>query len=141
MHDYTNEKRAPVLICFVRHGGKYLLLKRSDRVLAYKNKWSIVAGFLDERDSMIDHIARELSEELGCGLSAIERIEKVDVYDFRDEMLDRTWVRHVFVADVRSPRVKLDWEHTECKWVTPDEIEKFDTTPGLKADLQKVVHI
>jgi len=46
--DYTNSKIAPVLICFIKHKDKFLLLKRSDKVLAYKNLWSVLAGFIDD---------------------------------------------------------------------------------------------
>ena len=27
--------------------------------------------------------------------------------------------------------VRVDWEHEEYQWVTPSEVKKFDTVPGL----------
>ena len=63
--DYTNAKTAPVLVCFIKYGDKFLLLKQSDKVLAYKNLWSCLAGFLDDAQPTGDKIAEEIKEELG----------------------------------------------------------------------------
>lgn len=46
--DYSHASKAPVVIIFVKHKGKILLLKRSSKVRAYKGKWQVVAGYLDE---------------------------------------------------------------------------------------------
>ena len=92
--DYTNAKRAPVLVCFVKSGDMYLLLKRSDKVLAYKNLWSSVAGFLDDSKTLEEKIAEELKEELGITPEKIISIKKGPVYVFTDDTLGREWERH-----------------------------------------------
>lgn len=136
--DYTNKKVAPVLICFVRYNNKFLLLKRSDKVLAYKNLWSSLAGFIDDEQSVEDKIVEEITEELGLNKTDIAKIIKGEVYTFKDKKIDRDWVRHLFVVDILNPNIKLDWEHTDYKWVDTNEVNKYKTTPGFAEDLSKV---
>jgi len=46
--NYSCSDEAPVITIFVRYKDKILLLKRSDKVAAYKGKWNTIAGYLDE---------------------------------------------------------------------------------------------
>jgi len=136
--DYTNAKVAPVLICFVRYQDKFLLLKRSGAVLAYKNLWSTVAGFIDDKQSLEDKVVEEITEELGLEKDDIKEIKQGEVYTFRDEEIGRDWIRHLFLVEILNPNIKLDQEHTEYKWVSSEEIHDYETTPGLAEDLEKV---
>lgn len=136
--DFTNSKTAPVLICFVKYKDKFLLLKRSDKVLAYKNLWSNLAGFLDDEKPIEDKITEEITEELGLQKQDIKQIAKGEVYTFNDVKLGRNWIRHLFVVEVSNPRIKLDFEHTDYKWISPEDAMSFETTPGFEQDLLKV---
>ncbi len=136
--DYTHSKTAPVLVCFIRHRDKFLLLKRSDKVLGYKNLWSSLAAFIDDEKTIENKIAEEIQEELGLEKEDIKRIVKGDVYTFKDEDLGRDWIRHLCLVEISNPDIKLDWEHTDYKWITPGEAADFQTTPGFAADLEKV---
>ncbi len=139
--DYTHTKRAPVVICFVKHKDKFLLLKRSDKVLAYKNLWSSLAGFLDDSKTVKEKALEEITEELGLKESDIIRIVEGPVYTFTDKGLEREWERHLVLAEISNPNITLDWEHTEFKWINPKDISQYETTPGLAADLEKVKNL
>lgn len=139
--DFTNAKRAPVMVCFVRWGERYLLLKRSDKVLAYGNMWSGVAGFIDTDEPIEEQVARELLEEIGCPSSSILSANEILVYEFFDKELNRTWERHVFLVEVTSPKVRINWEHSEYRWLNADQCAALKTTPGLIADLKTVSDI
>ena len=139
--DYTNSKKAPVVACFVKHGDKFLLLKRSDKVLAYKNLWSSLAGFLDDSKSVREKAIEEITEEIGLKESDIVRLVEGPVYVFKDEAIGREWERHLVLVEVSNSNITLNWEHTEYKWVTPEEISQYETTPGLAADLEKVKNL
>ena len=60
------------------------------------------------------------------------------MYSFRDEKLGREWIRNLYLVELSTPEIKLDWEHTDYRWISPDEIDNFETTPGLTKDLKKV---
>jgi 8-oxo-dGTP diphosphatase len=56
-----------------------------------------------------------------------------------DKDLNRKWIVHPFLFHVKAPdKVKIDWEHTEAKWIKPAELKKYETVPGLARALARV---
>jgi len=50
------------------------------------------------------------------------------------------WRIHPFLFKISSPKkIKLDWEHTEYRWINPDELCDYDTVPYLCETLQTVL--
>lgn len=137
--DYTHAKSAPVIVIFVRYRDKFLLVKRSEKTLTYQNLWSCLAGFVDEDRTLEEKVIFELEEELGLHRESIKEIKKGETYLFVDEELDREWTRHLYLAEITNPNVKLSWEHSELVWATPEEVASYETTPGLKEDLKKIL--
>jgi hypothetical protein len=37
-----------------------------------------------------------------------------------------------------KPEIKLDWEHTEYKWIKPGEFKEFETVPKLDKSLENI---
>ncbi len=136
--DYIHSKEAPVMVCFIKYNNKFLLLERSDKVLAYKNLWSALAGFLDDSKTVEEKAIEEITEELGLKGSDIVQIVEGPTYIFNDENLDREWERHLVLAEISNPNITLDWEHADFKWINPEEVTQYETTPGFAADLEKV---
>ncbi len=53
-----------------------------------------------------------------------------------------TWlVAPVLVKLKRKPDVKIDYEHTEFKWIKPNEIDNYDIVPGADKDLRLVLEL
>ncbi|MCX6738311.1 MAG: NUDIX domain-containing protein [Candidatus Parcubacteria bacterium] len=128
--DYTNSISAPVLIIFVRHQGEILLLKRSKKVNAYKGKWSVVAGYLDEIKPIREKVLEELKEETNIIEDNIIDIKFGQSYKIKDDSVHRLWLRFPVLVELKEkPKIKLDYEHTDFKWIKPEEISKFDTPP------------
>lgn len=135
--DYTASDKALVLTCFVMHGDKILLLKRSDRVGSYRGKWNSVAGFVDELVPIENKILEELREELGILPDNIGDIRIGKIYEFLDEDLNKTWIIIPCLARLkREPEIKLDWEHTDFKWIDPDRIGDYDIVANLEESLR-----
>ncbi len=56
--------------------------------------------------------------------------EPVDIVDLT---LHRKWVVHPFLFRIKDPvKIKIDWEHTETRWINPDSLGRYKTVPGLK---------
>lgn len=135
--DYSNSDIAPVVIIFLRYKDKILLLKRSDKVLAYQGKWSVVAGFLDEVKPIREKILEEVKEETGINKDDILSIHIGEPYEFLDAEIGKTWIRHPVLVELKKePSLKLDWEHKEYKWVSREQLKGFDTVPNTIKTLQ-----
>jgi len=37
----------------------------------------------------------------------------------------------------KKPDIKLNWEHTEYRWIKPEELKKFDIVPSLDNSLKR----
>jgi isopentenyldiphosphate isomerase len=138
--DYTNSDKAVVLTCFVKFKDKILLLKRSKEVGTYPETWHTVAGYLDELKPIRVKVLEELQEEIGISKNDIAKIKIDDYFEFFDEKAGKTWIVHPILAELKNePKIKLDWEHTEYKWIFPHEIKNFNTAPRLEESLKKVL--
>jgi 8-oxo-dGTP pyrophosphatase MutT (NUDIX family) len=103
--DYRGAAVAAVLACFVEWSGKILLLKRSDRVGTYSSLWSMVTGYLDEPKPIEDKVRAELLEELGIELDSNASIKCGEPYEFRDDLLKRTWILHPVLISLQEVTV------------------------------------
>ena len=136
--NYSNSDIALVLTVFIKYNNKILLLKRSNKVSTYQGKWNTVAGYLDEPKPIKQKIIEEIKEEIGIKKDNIKSYRYGESYEFKDPLLNRTWIINTAIVELKNkPIIKLDWEHTEYKWIKPEEIENFDTVPNLKKSLSK----
>jgi hypothetical protein len=43
------------------------------------------------------------------------------------------WIVHPFLFHIKEKNIiKLDWEHTEFRWIKPSEIKDYKTVPRFK---------
>ncbi len=128
--DYSHSVFAPVVIIFVKYQDKILLLKRSAKVSTYPQKWSVVAGYLDEPKPIRQKVLEELKEELGLGKDVISKIHLGQSHKVRDDSINRLWLRFPVLVELKKkPKIVFDWEHTQFKWIKPEELKDFDTPP------------
>ncbi|MCD6381910.1 MAG: NUDIX domain-containing protein [Candidatus Aenigmarchaeota archaeon] len=138
--NYRNSRIAPVVVIFVRYKDKILILKRSEKVRTYKGKWNVVAGYLDELKPIKEKVFEELREEVGISPKIINQVSIKRAYKFTDRKSGRTWIVVTVLVELkRKPKIKIDWEHTEYRWVKPEEALKFDTVPNFSISLKKAM--
>jgi 8-oxo-dGTP pyrophosphatase MutT (NUDIX family) len=131
-------KEIPVVTCFLEYEGKILLLHRSDKVGTYKGYWAGVSGYC-EKDDPLDQAYIEISEEVSLDSDEVRLIKKGEALPVRDSRGDRIWKVYPFLFSVLSPDcIVLDWEHTECTWITPEEMADYLTVPWLSKTLAMV---
>ena len=139
--NYSKSDTAPVITVFIKYKNKILLLKRSNNVSTYKGIWNTVAGYLDELKPLKEKTLEELNEELGIREDAILSLSLGKSYQFRDTNIDKTWIVYPALVELdKEPKIKLDREHTDYKWIKPDEIKNFDVVPHLLKSFRAVVN-
>lgn len=133
----TNETH--VVTCFLEHRGKILLLKRSSRVGSYQQKWAGISGYLEDGVGPREQALIEIGEETALQESQLVLIREGQPLPVLDAGLNRTWMVHPFRFQVKDPGgLHIDWEHSEYKWISPDEIPGYNTVPGLFQAWQRV---
>ena len=130
-----------VVTCFLVHrrpdGDRVLLLRRSGRVSTYQGRWAGVSGYLEAADPL-EQAYTELAEEAGLGRDQVRLLAACGVLDLYDPDLARRWRVHLFMFEVSDPGlVRTDWEHTEARWVQPEEVARYETVPGLAEGLRR----
>lgn len=124
--ELPNVREAHAVSCVIRHGDKVLLLKRSDQVGTFQGYWAAVSGFIEEGETPPQTAVKELGEETGLSLPIVRQGKVIRVRD-----RDMIWWIHPFLFEADAPEVQIDWEHTEYRWVRPEEMEGYRTVPGL----------
>jgi 8-oxo-dGTP pyrophosphatase MutT (NUDIX family) len=138
--DYSNSDRAPVLTCFVKFEDRILPLKRSDRVRTHQRKWNAVVGYIDESKPLRQKALEELGEEIGVSEKEILQFKMGSSYEFFDQDSKRSWLVHLMLAELKNtPDIKLDWEHTDFKWITLGDLKDYDMVPKLEESLKRVL--
>ena len=118
-----------------------LLLRRSQRVGAYRGKWAGISGFIEGPPDL--QVLIEIDEETGLhGKAELDFIAKGEPLFVEDEGLGVRWLVHPYLFHVHDrSKIRLDWEHEEAKWVPPEDIGSYDTVPMLREILASVYRL
>ena len=123
-----------IVVGVVKYKDKILILKRHSKRSCSPDKWQPVSGYFKEKESAEGAVLREVKEETGLD-GKIVKVGKV----FENEDKWGTWITKPFLVEVNSNKVKLDpKEHSEYKWIKPEEFSKLDCTNNIKKDLKAV---
>jgi mutator protein MutT len=121
-----------VVIC----DGKLLLEKRKND--PGKGKWSIPGGLVELGENVEQTVIREVKEETGL---EVEKPEHIDVVDniTRDENGEVKY--HFVIIDyfvkLKGGTMKATSDAEELRWVTFDEVEKYDLTKTFREFFQR----
>jgi 8-oxo-dGTP pyrophosphatase MutT (NUDIX family) len=135
-------QQANVVTCFLlrRSGGEdeILLLRRSQQVGTYRGRWAGVSGYIEGADPLTQAYA-EISEETALAREDVHLLRTGEPLAVVDAEADRRWIVHPFLFEVReSARIRADWEHTETRWIRPQDIFQYETVPQLAEALMRV---
>ena len=132
-----NQERQ-VVTCFLESRGEILLLRRSERVTSYQGRWAGVSGSVERTPDV--QVLVEIDEETGLhGRGDLEFIKKGEPLVVEDEELGIRWTVHPYLFYVHDRSlVRIDWEHSEARWIDPRDIDNYQTVPMLKETLARV---
>ncbi|MBI4257637.1 MAG: NUDIX domain-containing protein [Thaumarchaeota archaeon] len=123
------------------HDNRVLILKRSDKVATMKGHWGGVSGYLEGDEAPYSRALKELKEEVALEADDVQLIRGGNVIKSRDiSRDDLIWMVHTFLFNVKDPdKIRLDWEHDECRWIQPRQIGTYQTVPRLKEALMQLL--
>jgi putative (di)nucleoside polyphosphate hydrolase len=124
--------------------GKILIGEREDRAGA----WQFPQGGVDEGESLVQALARELQEEISVKPSAYRVVHEKGpyYYQFGSGKVVKGFhgkQQHYFLADFigSADDIDVETEHPEfraIRWVAPEEF-KIDWLPKMKRDVYRQV--
>ena len=116
---------------------EFLLLKRSPEQY-YPNLWQMVSGKIKEDETAYKTALREIREETRLTPEKFWVAPTVNSFYSPDK--DYICLLPVFVAKVNyNSEVKLSNEHTEYKWVTPEEAKQMLAWDGQRKSIEVIV--
>ena len=126
-----------VVTCFLKYEDKIFIGLRSSKVRTYPGKWASVSGSIEE--DPYQTALEEVGDEVHLTKNDVELVRVGDVLEVQDKNYDTLFRVHPYLFECKHPeKIKLDWEHTEYKWIRPEEISNFETVPKLKEAFEKV---
>jgi len=129
-----------IVTCFLKNGDKILILKRSDRVKSMKNLWAGISGIIENNESPLERTKIEIFEELGIEASQIKLLkESAMMRIISPQYENHEWEVYPFLFSVENPKIKLNWENSEYKWVKVEEISNYETVPSLDKVLSNLL--
>lgn len=117
------ELQVGVKILLKNKEGKYLVVCRNpEKYPETGAKWDIVGGRINPGASLMDNLAREVIEETGLEITGEPKlITAQDILKIQDKHIVR--LTYKGMAD---GEVKLSDEHSECRWLSLEEISKLE---------------
>jgi ADP-ribose pyrophosphatase YjhB (NUDIX family) len=116
-----------------------MVLHRSERVGTYRGKWAGVSGYIENGITPWQQAWTEVKEEAALDREDVELAQEGQPLEVIDAELGRKWIVHPFRFKVLRPeKIRIDWEHTEAKWIAPEDIALHETVPKLLEAWQRV---
>lgn len=115
---------------------EFLLLKRSPEQY-YPNLWQMVTGKIKENETAYQSALREIKEETGLTPEKFWVAPTVNSFYSPDK--DYICLLPVFAARVKDEcEIKLSKEHTEYKWVNPEEAKQLLAWDGQRKSVDVI---
>ncbi len=95
--------------------------------------WEFVGGKVEQGETKEQALIRECKEELAITISVGKEFMDVVVHEYPDITVHLT----LFNASIIDGKLKL-LEHSEIRWITPDEIPQYAFCPAHTKILKRI---
>ncbi len=122
-----------IVTSFIKDNDKFLLLKRSDKVKTMKGLWAGVSGIIEGDEEPLKRAKIEIFEELGITQDKIKFLKSsLEMKVHSPQYENHEWEIFPFLFEVKNPIIKLNWENSEYRWITVNEIKNYETVPSIE---------
>jgi len=127
---------------FMEKNGKLLILKRSSHHDYDPGKWETVSGRLEQHSKDVkNELKREIKEELGDDFNC-KIIAPFGTYHFyRDKGKAKEHVGIDYIARYISGKIKLSKEHTEYRWINPQDFVNYKSSSSLQDKVRLFIKV
>lgn len=125
-------KMVEVVAALIWDNGKFMICRRPQNK-ARALLWEFVGGKVEPGETKKQALIRECCEELAVNISVGGEFMNV-THEYPDITVHLT----LFCATIKEGVPKLI-EHSDLKWIVPEEIHNYEFCPADKEILQKII--
>ena len=138
MLQHASMERKQIVIAYIKHQEKFLLVKRSAWVNSFKHQWSAITGRIEMHEDALHSALREIEEETGLSEDQVVLIKRGIAFEAK--MKDKVRIIHPFLFATEIDSVTLNWENSDYLWVSPDQMKNVETVEGVGSTLINLIH-
>ena len=131
--------KTKIVTVFLTNSQKILLLKRSKEVKSMKNLWAGISGIIEGDEKPINRAKIEIYEEVGIKESSIKLIKEGETILIESPQYENhQWEVYPFLFSCDNIEIKLNWENSDSKWISVNDLDDFITVPSLDKVLTRL---
>ena len=133
-------KSTKIVTSFLTQDGKYLILKRSNKVRTMKDLWAGISGIIEGNEDPLYRAKKEIHEETSITEDQITLLRAASQMRIDSPQYENhEWLIFPFLFSVNNPKIKLNWENSEYQWITPADLTKFQIVSSLEKVLASLL--
>ena len=122
-----------IVTSFIRDNDKLLILKRSDKVKSMKGLWAGISGIIENNEEPLTRAKIEIFEEVGITEDKINLIKATEEMRISSpQYKNHEWEIFPFLFEANNPKIILNWENSDFKWINIEELENYETVPSIQ---------
>ncbi len=115
--------------------GKILILRRTSKE-HLTNQWELMYGRIDQFEELEEGLRREVKEEAGITDLTIKKMYRIWHIMRGEKKAENDLYGFSFYCQTNNDQVILSPEHSEYRWVTPQEALEYITREGIRQDVE-----
>jgi len=96
-----------------------------------KGQWAGISGIIEGKEEPLQRAKIEIFEEVGLTENSIVLLKTAAQMLISSQYANHKWMVLPFLFSVKEPKIKLNWENSEYRWIYANEISKYQTVPNL----------
>lgn len=128
-----------IVTSFLSNEEKYLILKRSNNVKSMKGLWGGISGIIEGSEEPLQRAKIEIFEEAGIVENKIVLTKTAKEMQVTSQYSEHGWIIHPFLFTTNESEIKLNWENSEYRWISSNEISKYKIVPSLDKVLARLL--
>jgi 8-oxo-dGTP diphosphatase len=119
-----------VVTSIIGNENNILILKRSKKVKSFKHKWGGVSGYFEKNEDLLSRALIEIYEETKINkenLTLMKILKQMTIEIGKK----RSIIIQPFYFYSKSKNISMNWEHSEHRWITKNQINNYETVPNL----------
>jgi len=116
------------VVAIIQKEDRFLFIKRSDYIDIAVGYWCPVSGRVEENETQVEALEREVMEEVGLSVKALEKVCEIPSHN-------NLFILHFWTTEIISGEASVTSnEATDFRWVTLEQMKQLD--PVFEADIQ-----